>query len=509
MLFNSYVFVLAFLPAALLGYYALGAVASRRSALLWLTLASLFFYGWWRPDHLPLLLGSLAFNFAVGTRLGRLRRSRPALMRPALALGVGANLALLAYYKYSAFVAGNVAALTGIDFAMGAVALPLAISFYTFQQIAFLVDASRGETEEYDFADYCLFVTFFPQLIAGPIVHHKDVMPQFARPGAGRFDHAAFAEGITFFAFGLFKKVVLADGVAPLADTAFLAAGEGQAIAAAAAWSGVLAYTLQLYFDFSGYSDMAVGLARMFGIRIAYNFDSPYKAASVIDFWRRWHMTLSRFLRDYLYIPLGGGRCGAARRHANLLATMVLGGLWHGAGWTFVLWGALHGLYLVVNHGWRALSARLFPGVRGGALGLWAGRLATLLAVMVAWVFFRSPDLGTAFAMLDAMAGGNGWIAEGDPLLALVAPLPAGGGLAMDLLKRYDDATLHVLAALLMLVAWLAPNTQEIVDGAARGGIGSWPRWRPTLGWSALVSACLLFTISQLSNVSAFLYFQF
>jgi D-alanyl-lipoteichoic acid acyltransferase DltB (MBOAT superfamily) len=515
MLFNSYVFIGAFLPVALVVYFLLARLASPRPALVWLTIASLFFYGWWKPEHLPLLLASLGGNYLMGQRLARLRRSGSVALRTTLAIGVAANLCLLAYYKYATFLVGTAASLTGGEFAIEAVALPLAISFYTFQQIAYLVDASRGETESYDFVDYCLFVTFFPQLIAGPIVHHKEVMPQFARlgaPGSGRFDHAAFAEGMTFFSIGLFKKVALADTVAPLADAAFQAAADGQPITAAVAWSGVLAYTMQLYFDFSGYSDMAVGIARMFGIRIPYNFDSPYKATSIVDFWRRWHMTLSRFLRDYLYIPLGGSRRGPARRHANLAATMVLGGLWHGAGWTFVAWGALHGLYLGANHAWNELRARFGQAPRAGSpqgfAGRWAGRIATLLAVMVAWVFFRAPDMAGAVHMLGAMAGANGWIAPGDPLLSLVAPVPDGSG-AVEALRRLDDAMVHVVTILLLGVAWLAPNAQEIVDGAGAGMRRIPIRWRPTLGWSAVVSGCFLYGVTQLSAVSAFLYFQF
>jgi alginate O-acetyltransferase complex protein AlgI len=507
MLFNSYVFIGAFLPVALAGYLLLARLGADRPARIWLTAASLFFYTWWNLAHLPVLLASIGFNYLMGRALAnRRRRARP--VRPLLHAGVAANLALLGYFKYTAFVTDNVGALAGIDFAVAAVVLPLAISFFTFQQIAYLADAAAGDAGEYGLVDYCLFVAFFPQLIAGPIVHHREMMGQFQEPARLRLGHEAFARGITFFTIGLFKKVVIADTLAATADAAFFASAEGSALTAAAAWNGVAAYTLQLYFDFSGYSDMAVGLALMFGIRLPYNFDSPYKAANIVDFWRRWHMTLSRFLRDYLYVALGGNRRGRARRHLNLMLTMMLGGLWHGAGWTFLAWGTLHGLYLVANHAWRGLRARLGLTRPLGLPGLWAARLVTLLAVMVGWVFFRAPGLDAAFAMLDAMAGAHGWIAGDDPLIRLLAPLP-GEGLARSLLNRFDAAYGHLLVMAAMLAAWAFPNSQEIVDGIGAQTGPSAFRWRPSPAWAACIAACLLFTVTQMSRVSAFLYFQF
>jgi alginate O-acetyltransferase complex protein AlgI len=485
MLFNSYVFIFAFLPVTLAGYFLFTKFSSRRPGLLWLTAASLFFYGWWNPQYLLLLLGSMLFNYLTGLTLARMYRGHSPRLGPTLAVGIAVNLLIIAYYKYANFIVDNVAALTGAHFTMNAIVLPLAISFFTFQQIAYLVDASRGETAEYDIIDYCLFVTFYPQLIAGPIVHHKEVMPQFAAPGQRRFDSHAFAEGITFFTAGLFKKVVLADNLAKIADPTFAAAAGGDPVTAVTAWIGIFAYSFQIYFDFSGYSDMAVGLARMVAIRLPYNFNSPYKAVNIIDFWRRWHMTLSRFLRDYLYIPLGGSRRGPARRYVNLLLTMFLGGMWHGAGWTFVIWGGLHGLYLVINHAIDAVRAAAGLNRKYGWLGASAGRLITFVAVTVAWVFFRAPTTDAAFALFHGLTGGYGLI---DPAESL-SP------------HRY------ALMGALLIVVWIMPNTQQTID--ASGSQPPYLRWAPTVAWATAVSACLLFSITQLSKVSAFIYFNF
>jgi alginate O-acetyltransferase complex protein AlgI len=306
MLFNSYVFLFAFLPVCLVGFHLLARHIGLRASLGWLVACSLFFYGWWNPAYLVLMVGSIIFNFAVDTRLAR-NAGRPG-NKALLLAGIGANLALIGYYKYASFFAANLNVAAGTGFEVGDINLPLAISFFTFQQITFLVDSHAGRTKECDWLRYCLFVTFFPQLIAGLIVHHSEMMPQFARKALASPKSINLAVGLTIFTFGLFKKAVLADGIAPYSDSIFLAAEQGAELDLIAARGGALAYTSQLYFDFSGYSDMAIGIARMFGIRLPVNFNSPYKAANIIDFWRRWHMTLSRFLRDYVYISLGGSQ---------------------------------------------------------------------------------------------------------------------------------------------------------------------------------------------------------
>jgi D-alanyl-lipoteichoic acid acyltransferase DltB (MBOAT superfamily) len=489
MLFNSYVFIGAFLPVTLIVYRLLCLTGHPRLPFLWLVVASLFFYGWWNPIHVPLLMASIVANYLLGMKLTTPGISATA-KRSLLIFGITANLAVLAYFKYSMFIVDNVGALTGLDFGIQAVVLPLGISFFTFQKVAYLVDAAEGKAAEYRFLDYCLFVTFFPQLIAGPIVHHREMMPQFRQPEAMRFSHADFAMGLTFFVAGLWKKVVLADTLATMATPVFAVAGE-QALTAAEAWTGAIAYSLQLYFDFSGYSDMAIGLALLFGIRLPFNFASPYKSVNIIDFWRRWHMTLSRFLRDYLYVPLGGNRKGGGRRYVNLFLTMLIGGLWHGAAWTFVIWGALHGVFLIVNHGWQAFRKAVGWSDGKTAAGVWVARGITFLCVTVAWVFFRAESVGEAGGMLHAMAGVNGWLA---------APL--------DLTDLYEYRD-QILIAALLAVALIAPNTQEWIMGEGRVRMAVVPRWRFTPIWAGVAAVCFLFTLTRLSAVSEFIYFSF
>lgn len=320
MLFNSFEFLFLFLPATIFLFLLSAKRWGNEAAISVLVLCSLFFYSWWNPVYLLLLLFSMGFNYQVGKRLGN------GGGKPLLTLGIIVNLGLIAYYKYAGFIIFNINTMAGTDWDLGQIILPLAISFFTFQQIAYLVDSYRGITREYQFIHYALFVSFFPQLIAGPIVHHKDMLPQFSRNERFQLKPRDVAIGSSIFAIGLFKKTVLADGVAVYANPVFSAADTGQSLDFFSAWGGALAYTFQLYFDFSGYSDMAIGLARILGIILPLNFDSPYKATNISEFWRRWHMTLSRFLRDYVYIPMGGNKHGQARRYINLSATMLLGG---------------------------------------------------------------------------------------------------------------------------------------------------------------------------------------
>jgi D-alanyl-lipoteichoic acid acyltransferase DltB (MBOAT superfamily) len=491
MLFNSYAFIFAFLPVSLLIYHALRRGGRGREAIVALTLLSLFFYGWWNPIYVLLLVPLTLANFALARLIGSDGR-RPACAQALLVLGVAGNLAVLGWFKYANFFADNLGALTGLELHMARIVLPLGISFFTFQKIAFLVDVYRGKVERLDFVDFSLFVSFFPQLIAGPIVHHSEVLPQFRRPA---LPPAYVETGVTIFVIGLAKKVLLADTAALYASPGFAAAASGAQVDLLAAWSSALAYTAQLYFDFSGYSDMAIGAALLFGIRLPLNFASPYKAASIIEFWRRWHMTLSRFLRDYLYVPLGGNRHGKVRRYGNLFATMLLGGLWHGAGWTFVLWGALHGLYLIANHGWRTLRPRLtWLPQRYPALERKLGQALTFLAVVAAWVFFRAADASSALEIFKAMCGMNGFATP---------TLHPAAGLAW--------------AVVLLLIAWLAPNTQELTGYTGPAGTyaaGQPPRqralsWRPNPRWALAVGATFGVAALSLSRISEFLYFRF
>src|SRR6195952_4363496 len=374
MLFNSYAFIFLFLPVVLAGYFAFGR-GSQLAPVVWLALASLAFYSLGNCQYVPLLMTSIAFNYGVGYLLIT-RDLRPKTRFAVLAAGVAGDLLVLGIFKYAGFLAANFNALFSTH-AVVHILLPVGISFYTFTQIAFLVDAYRGQVARYALPHYALFVTYFPHLIAGPILHHRDMIPQFERAEAKRPDPHLILCGLIIFAIGLFKKTCLADGIQPLVGPVF---GPGSPTFDQA-WIGALAYTFQLYFDFSGYSDMAIGISLMFGIFLPLNFNSPYKATSIIDFCRRWHMTLSQFLRDYLYISLGGNRRGRILRYVNLMITMLLGGLWHGAAWTFVVWGALHGAYLCINHAWSHFS----PGTveRMARPAKFAGFVLTFLSVVV------------------------------------------------------------------------------------------------------------------------------
>ena len=357
MLFTSGTFLFLFLPLTLALFFAFARIFGYGAAALWLGLASLFFYGYWMPIYVILLITSIIVNYFMGSLMLSSRAASGASRRAILITAIALNLGVLAYFKYANFFIGTINGVSGVQLPLLHVVLPLGISFFTFTQIAYLADVHAGKVAERNPAHYLLFVTYFPHLIAGPVLHHAEMMPQFRRPAIYRPIFENFAVGFGFLTLGLIKKILIADSVAPVAND-FFDNPHSQMLGMAHSWIGVLAYTFQLYFDFSGYSDMAVGLSLLIGVQLPYNFNSPYKARSIIDFWHRWHMTLSRFLRDYLYFALGGNRKGKVRRHMNLMITMLLGGLWHGASWTFVVWGGLHGMFLMVNHGWRYLTAR-------------------------------------------------------------------------------------------------------------------------------------------------------
>lgn len=515
MLFNSYFFLLVFLPVTAIGFFLIG-LRSRLLAAGWLAGASLFFYGWWDVRYLPLLLASISFNYWCA---GHLRPGRHDRTRLILAAAIGANLALLIYYKYAGFFAATYSEISGGPRIILHIVLPIGISFFTFTQIAFLVDTYQGKVTERRVVHYLLFVTYFPHLIAGPVLHHKEMMPQFADPRIYRFSARSMAVGATIFCIGLAKKVLIADNIAPYAATLFDHPGTPSLLLA---WSGVLAYTFQLYFDFSGYSDMAIGLSRMFGIQLPLNFDSPYKSRNIAEFWRKWHMTLSRFLRDYLYIPLGGNRHGTGRRYANLMTTMVLGGLWHGAGWNFVVWGFLHGLYLTVQQMWAALAKRLRLPV-DSMIWTCIATVITFAAVCAAWVFFRAQDMATAVTILRGMAGGYG-VALPDSILHGLHGLQPwlerigvasylGGGSA------FIEAWGWIVFA--AVITFVFPNTQEITrlyepaldfrpspDGTP-GKIARALIWSPTRTWAIAFGVLALASLLALNRPADFLYFQF
>lgn len=481
MLFNSLTFLFVFLPVTALVYFRL-APRSWVAARSWLLLASFVFYGWWKPAYVILLAGSIAANYWIGRRLSHDRSRR------LLTLGVALNLGLLALFKYLDFAISNLNAVLGSHW-LFEIALPLAISFFTFQQIAFLVDVYRNEAAEPRFGSYALFVAFFPQLIAGPIVHHSETIPQFRSPERRRFSLPTCTSGLLLLTIGLFKKVVIADTFAVWANIGF---GTTEALGALQSWSASLAYTFQLYFDFSGYTDMALGAALIFNIRLPVNFDSPYQATSIQDFWRRWHMTLSRWLRDYLYFPLGGNRRGRLRSHANLMIVMTLGGLWHGAAWTFVLWGVFHGLGLVVHRLWS------LAGLRMPAL---PARMLTFVFVTAAFVIFRAEDLETAGRIFAGMLGTNG--------LGL-AELSTSWGLGA---LRSEAAALCSPAAVAWtlafgLCAMTMPNSNALCGiGAHEGHARVSPGMISGIAAGVLLGSALL----RMSAIDAteFLYFNF
>ncbi|MEG3640115.1 MBOAT family O-acyltransferase [Magnetococcus sp. PR-3] len=459
-----------------------------------LTLASLFFYGSWKPIYLLLIGGSILFNYAMGLAIKR--HEHDPGRRLWLKLGVVANLSVLFVFKYLGFSVSQIYALVDWQGHIPAIELPLAISFFTFQQIAYLIDIYKREPAQANLAEYALFVAFFPQLIAGPIVHHSEIVWQFERLKERFITLNNLTIGMTVFIIGMFKKVVLADGMASYADPIFNAADKGTMISTVDAWVGTLAYTFQIYFDFSGYSEMAIGLAWMFGIRLPNNFNSPYKATSIIDFWRRWHMTLSRFLRDYLYIPLGGNRHGPLMKYRNMFLTMLLGGLWHGAGWTFVIWGALHGLYLTLNHFWQAWA----PVQKSFWHNRITAQLLTFLAVIIAWVFFRATTFEGASQIMTGMFQWQTSIQNltDQPLMAAV------------------------WLSLCLAIVWKLPNTIQFMSHALPELSSSGKAlvmkpvehrfyWQQN-GWFALLigsmfAMALLKTMAKVP--SAFIYFQF
>lgn len=460
MLFNSYIFIIGFLPITLILYYLSAKKFGSQCARIVLILASLFFYSWWDIRNLPILLGSILVNYVLAERiLHSEKKSRKAW----LVLGILFDLGLLGYFKYSAFAVETMNGIFHTGFAVPQIVLPLGISFFTFTQIACLVDSYRGEVKGYSRSGYFLFVTIFPHLIAGPILYHKDMIPQFMDEKNYRINYENMNRGIVWFTLGLAKKVLIADKLSEYVGTAFANASQ---LSMTDAWFASFAYTLQLYFDFSGYSEMAIGLGLMLNFKLPLNFNSPYRSTSIIEFWRRWHMTLSAFLKNYLYIPLGGNRTGHHLR--NILITMLLAGLWHGAGWTFIFWGGLHGLYICTNHLWRKA---------GYSMPKLAGWFVTFMAVNIAWVFFRAEDFQTAFAMLSAMAG----LSEPENMHSI-----------------FSGQKIRLMLVLIGVCAFM-PSVEKIVSRY----------FKANTKWLIFILGLLLYSMAKLEQASEFLYFQF
>jgi len=500
MLFNSYVFIFVFLPATWIVWFFLNRAGRTIYINAWLALSSLVFYGFWNPRFVVILLLSAGVNFLIAKKILAVEKN---FRKPLLILGILFNILLLGYYKYTGFLFSN------LGFSLGNIVLPLGISFYTFQQIAYLVDSYNRDAEEPDFIKYILFITFFPHCIAGPIVHHREMMPQFGQAHKNVTEN--FTIGLTIFVIGLFKKVVIADPLGSQSTSIFFLAAHGYSPTLIEAWGAALCYTFQIYFDFSGYSDMAVGLARMFGIKLPINFASPYKAVSFIDFWRRWHITLSRFLRNYIYIPLGGNRHGKSRQVANILVTMLIGGFWHGASWMMIIWGMMHGALLAVNHIIRWLKFPKIP--------LQLVRALIFLTIVFTWVPFRSESLPAMTEIYQGMLGLNGlvipdmlgWIVD-----FLIPNLHYNtGGL------NFNGNAVFFLILIAAAITWFFPNTYQWMQRTEPAlPVKDYPEtnievkhgefaWRANPGHALIISLLFFLSLLKLTDVSEFIYFQF
>lgn len=472
MLFNSIEFLFIFLPIVFVVYFALNKFKLVELAKGWLVFASLAFYSYWKIDYLPLIISSMIFNYSIGATLtGKLNLKIN--RKTVLLIGIIGNVALLSYYKYFDFLVNNINYVLHTGYDTLKIALPLGISFFTFTQIAYLVDAYKEEVKEYDFLNYALFVTYFPHLIAGPILHHKEMMPQFADLRKKVINHRNISIGLFLLAVGLFKKVMLADFLSPFVKQTF---DISYNMPFFEAWISSFAYSFQLYFDFSGYCDMALGISWLFNIKLPINFNSPYVAQNIQDFWRRWHITLSRFLRDYIYIPLGGNRLGGLKTYRNLFLTFLIGGIWHGAAWTFVIWGALHGFAIVVHRLWQKLKITV-PSI--------FAIFATFIYVNVLWVFFRALSFGKAVNILKSMLGLNGF----EPIV-------------IDKMRfAFENGDLKISLLLLIpcfILVFFVKNSNKWAESFKP----NWFYWSITFVFS-------LVSILSINKISEFLYFQF
>ncbi len=471
MLFNSLEFLFLFLPITFIVYFLLNKHKLTEIAKGWLVLMSLYFYAFWKLDYLPIILTSMIFNYSIGSTL--VQKIKLNINRKAILLfGIVGNILLLGYFKYFDFLIDNINHLFHQDFNFMNIMLPLGISFFTFQQISFLVDSYKYETKEYDFLTYALFVTFFPQLIAGPIVHHKEMMPQFANLRNRIINHKNISIGLFLLAIGLFKKIMIADTFSEFAKPMF---DTITTLTCFEAWCTSISYTLQIYFDFSGYCDMAMGIGYLFNIVLPQNFNSPYKADSIQDFWRRWHMTLSRFLRDYIYIPLGGNRKGSGITYRNLFLTFLIGGIWHGANWTFVVWGALHGLALCIHRLWKTLNIKI-PHVMAVFF--------TFFFVNITWIYFRATSIEKANYIIKSMFGLNGF----EPIVINKLRLSFENG----------SIKLSLLALIGTIILLFIPNSVEFSK-----------KFKPNSVFFTVTLVLILVSILSINKVSEFLYFQF
>ena len=512
MLFNSIAFLFFFLPVVLVGFYLLQSMRQRTWQMLWLTAASLFFYGWWNPKYVLLLVLSASVNYSIGLALAR---SKAKSGRVWLILGILFNLGMLAYFKYANWLLDSVAVVLDTSFHFEQIVLPLAISFYTFQQITYLADTRNGLTKPHGFLEYCLFVSFFPQLIAGPIVHHSEMLEQFEQLDKPADRSAKLTIGFSLLVIGLFKKVVIADTFAQFSSPMFELAANGAMLNALDIGAGLFSYAFQLYFDFSGYSDMAIGLACLFGIKLPVNFFSPYRAQNISDFWRMWHATLSRFLRDYVYTPLGGFLCSPARQRFNLFVAMFAGGLWHGAGWTFVVYGLCHGSYVLLHQLWRVKLS----GPRGWVVNRYyksGAQVFTFLVVVLTLVFFRADSIPTAMHIFSRLFEASGTAF----LPTYLAEIETVNVMTLEKLllgKHYSVATVYGMLVVALAACWTLPSAWQLfqrydiaIAKPRAGRPAVLPlEWRPGNLWVVAIATMAFLSLLNLTEVSEFLYFQF
>ncbi len=509
MLFNSYEFIFIFLPVVLIGYYLLGLTRKTIFSISWVFLASCLFYAFWKPEYLLIVTTSILFNYGVGSAISYYAKYLQ-IRKLFLIFGLTINLAALIYFKYWVFLISIFVSFLNIKMHVTPIELPLGISFFTFVQIAFLIDFYRKPDLKYNFLCYSFFVTYFPHLIAGPIIHHQDLIPRLSKKVIYRFNVRSFSVGLFLFSVGLFKKVVIADHLIEPVRLVF--DSSSSELSFFEAWIGVLAYTLEIYFDFSGYSDMALGISKLFNLPLPVNFYSPYRAQNIIDFWRRWHISLSNFLRDYLYIPLGGNRLGEFRRYGNLLTTMLLGGLWHGAGWTYIIWGGLHGVYLSLNH--------LMVKIKFPRLPKPFTLLCTFFMVTIAWVFFRSNSISNAFVILKAMSGVNGISLS--PTILMYMPFLNKFNCFNNLgfFPHFPSfRNFQILGIFLLLpFVWFLPNSLQLTRKFTPGlhlhikensNFLAVIQWFPNFWWACFTVALFWVSILFISYKTVFLYFQF
>ncbi len=489
LLFNSNIYIFIFLPTVFLVYFYLNRLGINKANKIFLVSSSLFFYSWWNIAYLPIMLASIFFNYYVGIFLSDSQNKRYTYNKKyLLVFGIISNILLLGYFKYTDFFIGNLNYLLDTKYSLLHMALPLGISFFTFQQIAYLVDSYKSETAEYNFLNYANFVTFFPQLIAGPIVHHKEMIPQFSKNTNKIMNYNNIATGLFIFSIGLFKKVVIADTFSLWATTGFDVASHLNFIEA---WATSLSYTFQIYFDFSAYTDMAIGSALLFNIKLPINFNSPYKAVNIQDFWRRWHITLSRFLRDYVYIPLGGNRQGNYKIYVNLLMTFVIGGIWHGAGWTFIFWGLLHGTAMVIHKIWNLFDLRM------NSLLAW---FITFNFINITWIFFRAKEWNDAIKVLWGMINFQNVVLPEivESKLSILKNIGISFGSYLNNIQGSDQTIVYIIISFILVLS--LKNSNEIASVRKRNIL------------QAIFVAVVLFYSYLLSihNVdSQFLYFNF